>query len=309
LGGDDVPEYPDICLYVTALEQRILGEPLQDVHPTRPSVVRTVEPPLGSTIGRTVRSVRRLGKCLVIEVDGSLFLVINLMSNGRLSWRARGARSPARSGLVAFDFPHGSLLLEEVSPRPRASLHVAASEAELAKFSRGGREPLDLHVDEFAERVRRENHTLKRALVDPRLFLGLGSAYADEILHRAQLSPVKPTRALSGVELARLYSATRSTLEEWRDRLDGASGGAWPEDVTAFRLEMAVHGKFGLPCPTCGTLISRIVYGEGETDYCARCQTAGRQLTDRATSRLLRADWPKSPEDLDEYVASRESPL
>jgi formamidopyrimidine-DNA glycosylase len=300
-----VPEYPDLTVYLSALRARVLGRKLEGVRLGSAFVLRSVEPPLTATFGRAVQGLRRIGKRLVLELEGELFLILHLMVAGRLSWKERGAKLPARVGLAAFDFPSGTLIFTEVSTKKRASLHVAKGEAALKAFDRGGLEVMTAHLDEFAGVLRRENHTLKRALTDPRLFSAIGNAYSDEILHRARLSPVKQTRSLTGEEIGRLYEATRAVLTEWTHRLAHETGDGWPENVTAFRPEMAVHGKHKQPCPTCGTPVQRIVYAENETDYCPRCQTDGKLLADRSLSRLLKDDWPNTFADLEEDVASR----
>jgi formamidopyrimidine-DNA glycosylase len=302
-----VPEFPDLELYLSALTPRIVGQPLQRVRLGSPFVLRTVEPPLAGTWGRKVVAVRRIGKRLVFELEGELFIIIHLMIAGRLQWKPADAKLPGRAGLAAFDFPDGTLLLTEVSTKKRASVHVASGEASLRTFDRGGLEVMTAHLDDFAARVRLENHTLKRTLTDPRLFSGIGNAYSDEILHRAKLSPVKLTKAMTGEEISRLYEATLSVLREWAERLKQEVGDGWPEKVTAFRPEMAVHGKHKQPCPVCGSPVQRIVHADNETNYCARCQTGGKLLADRSLSRLLKEDWPTTLEELEEYVASRGS--
>lgn len=303
-----MPEYPDLTVYLSALGPRVVGQKLDGVRLGSPFLLRSVEPPLTSTFNRVVLGLRRIGKRLVFELDGQLFLVIHLMVAGRLFWKDKGAKLPGRVGLAAFDFSSGTLLLTEVSTKKRASLHVVKGESALKAFERGGLEVMNAHLDEFAEALRRENHTLKRALTDPRLFSAIGNAYSDEILHRARLSPVKQTRTLTGEEIGRLFEATRSVLTEWTERLSKEVGDGWPDKVTAFRPEMAVHGKHKQPCPVCGAPIQRIVYAENETDYCARCQTGGRLLADRSLSRLLKDDWPRTLDELEEYVASRSRP-
>ncbi len=302
-----MPEFPDLELYLSALAPRIVGQPLQRVRLGSPFVLRTVEPPLAGTWGRKVVAVRRIGKRLVFELEGELFIIIHLMIAGRLQWKPADAKLPGRAGLAAFDFPEGTLLLTEVSTKKRASVHVASGEASLRTFDRGGLEVMTAHLDDFAARVRLENHTLKRTLTDPRLFSGIGNAYSDEILHRAKLSPVKLTKAMTGEEISRLYEATLSVLREWAERLKQEVGDGWPEKVTAFRPEMAVHGKHKQPCPVCGSPVQRIVHADNETNYCARCQTGGKLLADRSLSRLLKEDWPTTLEELEEYVASRGS--
>ena len=293
-----MPELPDITVYVEALRQRIVGQPIDEVRLKTPFLLRTVDPPLTDLIGKRVDGVERLGKRVVLELDGELFVVIHLMIAGRLHWKARGAKSGSRSDLAALEFPTGILSLTEAGTKRRASLHLVRGRAGLAEFKRGGLEPLDATLDDFAARLRSENHTVKRSLTDPRLFSGIGNAYSDEILHRAKLSPVKLTSRLTDEEIARLFDATKATLIEWTDRLRSEAGDAFPEKVTAFRPEMAVHGRFGQPCPVCGTPVQRIRYADNETNYCARCQTDGKLLADRALSRLLKQDWPRSIDEV-----------
>ena len=300
-----MPEFPDLEVYLGALEPRVLGQPLDKVRLSSPFVLRTVEPPLASAFGRRVVGLGRVGKRIALELEGELFLVIHLMVAGRLQWKPLGAKIPGRAGLAAFDFPTGTLILTEVSTKKRASLHVVMTRAALKALDRGGLEVMTARVDEFAERLRIENHTLKRSLTDPRFFAAIGNAYSDEILHRARLSPVKQTRTLTGEEIARLFEATRAVLSEWKARLAAELGDGWPEHVTAFRPEMAVHGKHQKPCPVCGAPVQRIVHAENETDYCARCQTGGKLLADRSLSRLLKDDWPGTLDELEEYVAAR----
>ena len=293
-----MPELPDITVYVEALRQRIVGQPIDEVRLKTPFLLRTVDPPLTDLIGKRVDGVERLGKRVVLELDGELFVVIHLMIAGRLHWKARGAKSGSRSDLAALEFPTGILSLTEAGTNRRASLHLVRGRAGLAEFKRGGLEPLDATLDDFAARLRSENHTVKRSLTDPRLFSGIGNAYSDEILHRAKLSPVKLTSRLTDEEIARLFDATKATLIDWTDRLRSEAGDAFPEKVTAFRPEMAVHGRFGQPCPVCGTPVQRIRYADNETNYCARCQTDGKLLADRALSRLLKQDWPRSIDEV-----------
>jgi formamidopyrimidine-DNA glycosylase len=300
-----MPEYPDLECYLSALERRVKGQVLERVRLASPFVLRSVEPPLSSAHGKRVLGLRRIGKRLVFELEGGLFLVLHLMVAGRLFWKAPNAPVPGRAGLAAFDFEGGTLLLTEVSTKKRASLHLVHGEAALKAIDRGGLEVMTAHLDQFAERLRAENHTLKRALTDPRLFSAIGNAYSDEILHRARLSPVKQTKQLSGEEIARLFEATREVLKEWKERLVAEVGDGWPEKVTAFRPEMAVHGKHKQPCPVCGSPVQRIVYAENETNYCAKCQAQGRLLADRSLSRLLKDDWPTTLDELEEYVATR----
>jgi formamidopyrimidine-DNA glycosylase len=296
-----MPELPDVTVYVEALEQRIAGQPLSAYAILSPFVLRTVEPSLDSLVGTRVVGVSRLGKRIVLEFEAERFIVIHLMIAGRFRWFAAGSRKkvPGRIALVDLEFPTGSLILTEAGTKRRASLHVVQGRDALAQFDRGGLEVLTASLDEFAERLARESHTLKRSLTDPRLFSGIGNAYSDEILHRARLSPVALTQKLSPEAIGRLYGAAREVLTEWTGRLREDAGGAFPERVTAFRPEMAVHGRFGKPCPVCGTAIQRIRYAENETNYCPRCQTEGRILADRSLSRLLKDDWPRTVEELE----------
>ena len=294
-----MPELPDITVYVEALRRRVVGQPLEEIRLKTPFLLRTVEPPLADLIGKRVVAVERLGKRIAIESDGELFIIIHLMIAGRLHWKAKGAKAGGRNDLAAFEFPTGILSLTEAGTKRRASLHLVRGRDGLAEFSRGGLEPLDATLEDFATRLRSENHTVKRSLTDPRLFSGIGNAYSDEILHRARLSPVKLTSRLGDDEIARLFDATKAILVEWTDRLRAETGDAFPEKVTAFRPEMAVHGRYGQPCPVCGTPVQRIRYADNETNYCARCQTDGKLLADRALSRLLKQDWPRS---IDEVV-------
>jgi len=310
-----VPELPDIELYREALRERLLGETLERVRVLGPSWLRSVDPPIPAAAGRPVSDVRRLGKRLVLALEGAadeeaLFLVLHLMVAGRLHWKPRRAgaapaRVPARRGLGALDFPHGTLLVTEASPRKRATLHLVRGERALRGHDPGGLEPLDTSPARFAARLRRENHTAKRALTDPRILSGIGNAYSDEILHRARLSPFKQTAQLTDEEMGRLCEAMRATLLEWRERLLREwheSGAAFPERVTAFRPGMAVHGRHREPCPDCGAPVQRIAFAENQCNYCARCQTGGRLLADRALSRLLREDWPRTLAELEERL-------
>ncbi len=300
-----MPELPDITVYIEALERRILGRPLTGVRLGSPFVLRSVEPPLAAFGGRTVRRLSRLGKRIVMAFDEELFLVIHLMIAGRLHWRAAGAPLARKIGLAAFDFAEGALVLTEVASKKRASLHAVRGMAALAGHDPGGMDVFDATFDAFRAALIHENHTLKRTLTDPRLFSGIGNAYSDEILHRAKLSPIKMTRSLNDREIERLLVATRAALAEWIERLRQQTGDGFPEKVTAFRPEMAVHGRFGKPCPVCGAPVQRIVHAENETNYCARCQTDGRLLADRALSRLLKADWPRTLEEMEERRANR----
>jgi formamidopyrimidine-DNA glycosylase len=303
-----MPELPDIVLYIRALESRIVGARLERVRLASPFLLRSVDPPLETAGGRTVRTLRRLGKRIVLELEGGLFLVLHLIIAGRLHWREAGARIPGKVGLAAFDFGTGTLVMTEAGSARRASIHLVRGLDTLALHDPGGLEVLEADLAAFRAALRRENHTLKRTLTDPRLLSGIGNAYADEILHEARLSPVKLSRQLDEDESARLFAATRRTLLEWIERLRRETGDGFPENVTAFREGMAVHGRYRKPCPECGTPVQRIVYAENETNYCPRCQTGGRLLADRALSRLLREDWPRTVEELEERLTSRPGP-
>lgn len=295
-----MPELPDLVAYLRALDARIVGVELEGVRLQSPFLLRTVEPPLAECFGREVSGLRRLGKRIVIGLEGDLSLAIHLMVAGRLQWKEGGSKLPKRAGLAAFDFSNGSLILTEAGSKRRASLHVVRGEEGLARLDRGGLEVLECSLSAFAERLRSENHTLKRALTDPRLFSGIGNAYSDEILLRARLSPLQWTSRLSETEIETLWRSCREVLREWTDRLVAEAEEAFPKKVTAFRPEMAAHGRFGEPCPQCGAPIQRIVYAENECNYCARCQTGGRLLADRALSRLLKGDWPRTLKELEE---------
>jgi formamidopyrimidine-DNA glycosylase len=294
-----MPELPDIAAYLKALEPRILAQPLSSVRLSSPFLLRTVEPPLAAAHGRHVRGLRRIGKRIAIGFDGDLWLVLHLMIAGRLHWRPPQAGLAGRRHLAAFDFAAGSLVLTEAGSQRRASLHVLAGEAALRAIDPGGIDVFACDLETFRAAVASENHTLKRALTDPRLLSGIGNAYSDEILHAAQLSPVARTRSLAGRDWERLFHATRHTLETWIDRLSREAATAFPEKVTAFRSGMAVHGRFGQPCPRCGEKIQRIRYAGNETNYCVRCQTNGKLLADRGLSRLLGSDWPRTLEELE----------
>ena len=294
-----MPELPDITVYREALERRVGGRVLEGVSVASPFLLRTVEPPIAEAVGRTVLGIERIGKRLVFALEGELFLVLHLMIAGRLKWFPPGAKGPGRITLARFDFSEGRLVLTEAGTKRRASLHVVRGREALRGFDRGGIEPLETALPEFAARLRLENHTVKRALTDPRLFSGIGNAYSDEILHAAKLSPLTLTRKLSDDQIARLFAATRETLEAWIVRIRADTGAEFPEKVTAFREGMAVHGRFGQPCPTCGSPVQRIRYADNETNYCARCQTEGRLLADRALSRLLKSDWPRTLDELE----------
>jgi formamidopyrimidine-DNA glycosylase len=294
-----VPELPDIVVYIEALEKRILGQRLERVRVASPFLLRTADPPLNRVEGKTVRKLRRVGKRISIGLEDDLWLVLHLMIAGRLHWRARGVKVSRPRGLAAFDFPNGSLLLTEAGSQKRASLHVVAGETGLQGLDPGGLEVLDSDLEHFRAALVSGNHTLKRALTDPRTFSGIGNAYSDEILHAAQLSPIALTHKLQPQEWERLFDATRNTLRLWMDRLRAEAEVGFPEKVTAFRKGMAVHGRYGEPCPRCGEKILRIRYADNETNYCARCQTGGRVLADRGLSRLLGSDWPRTLEDLE----------
>jgi formamidopyrimidine-DNA glycosylase len=294
-----VPELPDLEVYVEAVRARVAGEPLLGVRLGSPFLLRSADPPLDTASGRRVLSVRRLGKRIVLALEEDLFLALHLMIAGRLHWKEPGAKLPGRVGLAAFDFPAGALVLTEAGTKRRAALHLVRGAAALAALDKGGIEPLEADLATFRERLTRERHTLKRALTDPGLFAGIGNAYSDEILHRARLSPVKLTSRLGEEEIARLHEATRAVLAEWTGRLRAEAGGRFPEGVTAFREEMAVHGRHRKPCPVCGTLVQRIVRAENEVNYCPRCQTEGQILSDRSLARLLKEDWPRTIDELE----------
>ncbi len=294
-----MPELPDLTIYVESLEQRLLGRELVRMGINNPFVLRTVAPAPEDFTGRELESVRRIGKRLALGFAGGLHAVMHLMVAGRLRWQPPGGKGAGKNDLCAFAFDTGTLVLAEAGSKRRASLHLVQGNDALAAMDPGGLEPLEVDEATFAARLRSENHTLKRALTDPRLFAGIGNAYSDEILHRAKLSPIAMTAALGAADVARLFSAAREVLAEWAARLREQAGGAFPEKVTAFRGEMAVHGRYGKPCPVCGAPVQRIVYAENETNYCARCQTGGKILADRALSRLLKKSWPRTLEELE----------
>ena len=289
-----MPELPDIVVYVEALERRIVGQPLARVRLINPFLLRTAVPPIESVEGRKVRSVRHIGKRIILAFENELFLILHLMIAGRLRWLEHGARPPGRITLALFEFASGVLAFTEAGTKRRASLHLVQGEAALAGFDMGGLDVLAIDAAAFQKRLLQENHTLKRALTDPRLFSGIGNAYSDEILHRARLSPIAMTQKLSPSDIEQLYQAARAVLSDWTERLRADAGRDFPKQVTAFRPEMAVHGRFRAPCPVCGAPVQRIVYAENETNYCARCQTGGVILADRALSRLLKSSWPRS---------------
>jgi formamidopyrimidine-DNA glycosylase len=294
-----MPELPDVTAYISALEPRIVGQPLERVRIASVFLLRTADPPISEVEGRVVRELRRIGKRIAIGVDGDLWLVLHLMIAGRLHWRTAGAKLGGRNNLAAFDFPNGSLVLTEAGTKRRASLHVVRGEEALAAMDPGGIDVFTADLAAFRTALTIENRTLKRALTDPRIVSGIGNAYSDEILHAAQLSPITLTHKLTEAEWQRLYDATRTTLQTWIDRLRDETNGEFPERVTAFRQDMAVHGRFGELCPRCGEPVQRIRYADNETNYCARCQTGGTLLADRSLSRLLKADWPRTLEELD----------
>jgi formamidopyrimidine-DNA glycosylase len=296
-----MPELPEVLLYLHALEPRVVGRTLEKVRVRSPSLLRTYDPPLSSVNGRRVAAIRTVGKRIVFDLGGELFLSIHLMISGRFRWNdAKGAAIPGKVGHAALDFDSGTLLLVEAATKKRAALHVVRGAAALSELDRGGIDPLAADVDAFARALTRENHTVKRALTDPRLLSGIGNAHSDEILWRARLSPFRRTRQLSGEEMKRLYEETQAELREWIERLRVEAGDAFPPKVTAFHPAMVVHGKFREPCPRCGTSIQRIVHGEHETNYCPTCQTEGKLLRDRALSKLLGEDWPATVEELEE---------
>jgi formamidopyrimidine-DNA glycosylase len=294
-----MPELPDVTLYIEALDRRVRGQPLEGTRFASPFFLRTVEPPVAALEGKRVRELRRLGKRIAIGLEDDLWLVLHLMINGRLHWKEPQAKLAGRYALAAFDFPNGALTLTEFGPKKRASLHVVRGEEALQEHDPGGLEVFAIDLEAFCGALARENHTLKRALTDPRLLSGIGNAYSDEILHRARLSPLAMTAKLTTEESARLYEAARATLADWTDRLREHYAGEFPEKVTAFRPDMAVHGRYKEPCPNCGTAVQRIRHADNETNYCPRCQTGGQLLADRAFSLLLRKDWPKTVDELE----------
>jgi formamidopyrimidine-DNA glycosylase len=300
-----MPELPDIAVYIQALEKRILRRQLERIRVASPFLLRTASPPLASAEGRTVVALRRVGKRICIGMEGGLWLVLHLMIAGRLHWKKRDAKLSPPRGLAAFDFENGTLLWTEAGSKKRASLHVVAGEAGLTAVDPGGLETLDNDLEAFGAALTSANHTLKRALTDPRLFSGIGNAYSDEILFQARLSPLALTQKMKPEEIKRLFEATRASLNEWIARLREEAGEEFPEKVTAFRPGMAVHGRYKEPCPRCGARIQRIRYASNETNYCPNCQTGGKLLADRSLSRLLRADWPKTPEDLEMLTRER----
>lgn len=299
-----MPELPDVTVYVERLAALTIGKPVEAIRIASPFVLRTVSPSPRELHGAKVETVERLGKRIIIGVEGDRFIVIHLMIAGRLRWKKKGEKLPAKVGLVAFDFPNGTLIFTEASPKKRASLHIVAGREALKEFDRGGLDVFEASLAQFAERLRSERHTVKRSLTDPTLFDGIGNAYSDEILHAAKLSPFRMTSSITDDEVRTLHRATTSTLEHWTELLRKEVGDGFPDKVTAFRPEMAVHGKYNEPCPVCGTKVQRIVYADNEANYCPTCQTEGRLLADRSLSRLLKEDWPKSLDELDERKSS-----
>ncbi len=301
-----MPELPDIALYLHALSARVSGHRFERLRLVSPFLLRSVDPPVSAIEGRTVATLERLGKRIVFGFDDDYFLVLHLMISGRLRWKPAGAKIPGRLGLASMDFDNGALIVTEAATRKRASLYAVRGRAALAAHDPGGLEVLESSLDRFAERLRSQRRTLKRALTDPRIFSGIGNAYSDEILHAARLSPLQLTTNLDEGEVLTLYQAVRATLNEWTERLQLEGSGIFPEHVTAFRPDMAVHGRFGQPCPRCGAPVQRIAYADNECNYCAACQTGGKLLADRSLSRLLREDWPKTLEELEQLKATGE---
>jgi formamidopyrimidine-DNA glycosylase len=294
-----MPELPDLTVYLDFFDSHLVGQTLERVRLASPFVLRTADPPIASVNGKRVQGTRRMGKRLVLELEDELFLLIHLMIAGRFRWKDKDAPITARIGLAAFDFSNGTLLLTEASQKKRAAIHLVRGEDALADFDRGGLEPLEASLDQFRSRLLAGNHTVKRALTDPDLFSGIGNAYSDEILHKARVSPVKLTHSLTQAEVETLFESTREVLTDWIARLRAEANGGFPEKVTAFRKDMAVHGRYGQPCPVCGTPVQRIVHAENESNYCPTCQTQGRLLADRALSRLLKQDWPRTIEEME----------
>ena len=295
-----MPELPDVTVYIEALNERILNQPIQRIRIGSPFVLRSFDPAIGAAEGKRVLALRRLGKRIVFELEDDLFLIVHLMIAGRFHWKPKGAKIARKYGQAAFDFPNGTLLLTEAGTKKRASIYLVRGRAALQEHDPGGLEVFDASVEQFREALTRENHTLKRSLTDPHLFSGIGNAYSDEILHRAGLSPIRLTQQMTAAEIETLYHAIRESLNDWVERLRKERGSGFPEKVTAFRPDMAVHGKYRKPCPVCGSPVQRIVHAENETNYCARCQTGGKLLADRSLSRLLKEDWPRTLEELEE---------
>ena len=300
-----MPEFPDVTVYIEALTERVLNQPIQKIRIGSPFVLRSFDPPISAAEGKKVFALRRLGKRIVFELEDDLFLIVHLMIAGRFHWKPKDAKIARKYGQAAFDFPNGTLLLTEAGTKKRASIHLVRGEAALQEHDPGGLEVLDASLDEFRQALTRENHTLKRSLTDPHVFSGIGNAYSDEILHRAKLSPIRLTQQMTDVEIERLYNGVRESLIDWVERLRKERGTGFPEKVTAFRPDMAVHGKYRKPCPVCGSPVQRIVHAENETNYCATCQTGGKLLADRSLSRLLKDDWPRSLEEMEEIKKAR----
>ena len=300
-----MPELPDVTVYIEALSERILNQSIQKIRIGSPFVLRSFDPPIGVAEGKKVLALHRLGKRIVFVLEDELFLIVHLMIAGRFHWKPKGAKLARRYGQAAFDFPNGTLLLTEAGTKKRASIHLVRGEAALNEHDPGGLEVLDATLEQFKEALIRENHTLKRSLTDPHFFSGIGNAYSDEILHRAKLSPIRLTGKMSDAEIKTLYQSTRDSLNDWVERLRKEKGTGFPEKVTAFRPDMAVHGKYRKPCPICGSPVQRIVHAENETNYCAKCQTGGKLLADRSLSRLLKDDWPRTLEELEEVKKTR----
>jgi formamidopyrimidine-DNA glycosylase len=300
-----MPELPDVTVYIEALAERVLDQPIQKIRIGSPFVLRSFDPPISEAERKRVLHLRRLGKRIVLELEDGLFLVVHLMIAGRFHWKSKGAKIARKYGLAAFDFPSGTLLLTEAGTKKRASVYLIRGESALREQDPGGLEIFDATLEQFSEKLTRENHTLKRVLTDPHLFSGIGNAYSDEILHRARLSPIRLTRQMTESDIEVLYHATRETLQDWVERLRQERGKGFPEKVTAFRPGMAVHGKYRKPCPVCGAPVQRIVHAENETNYCAKCQTGGKLLADRSLSRLLKEDWPRSLDEWDEMKKLR----
>jgi len=300
-----MPELPDVTVYIEALEERVLNLPIQQIRSASPFVLRSFEPPIREAEGKKVVGLRRLGKRIVFELEDDLFLIVHLMIAGRFHWKPKGAKIARKYGQAAFDFSNGTLLLTEAGTKKRASIYLVHGKAALREHDPGGLEVFDASLEQFREALTRENHTLKRSLTDPHLFSGIGNAYSDEILHRARLSPIRLTQQMTSGEIETLYRSIRKSLNDWVERLRKERGSGFPEKVTAFRPDMAVHGKYGKPCSVCGSPVQRIVHAENETNYCAPCQTGGKLLADRSLSRLLKKDWPRSLEELEEVKRSR----
>jgi formamidopyrimidine-DNA glycosylase len=300
-----MPELPDVTVYIEALSERILNQPIQKIRIGSPFVLRSFDPPIGVAEGKRVLALHRLGKRIVFVLEDELFLIVHLMIAGRFHWKPKGAKLARRYGQAAFDFPDGTLLLTEAGTKKRASIHLVRGETALNEHDPGGLEVLDVTLEQFKEALIRENHTLKRSLTDPHFFSGIGNAYSDEILHRAKLSPIRLTGKMTDAEIKTLYQSIRDSLNDWVERLRKERGTGFPEKVTAFRPDMAVHGKYRKPCPICGSPVQRIVHAENETNYCAKCQTGGKLLADRSLSRLLKDDWPRTLEELEEVKKTR----